>query len=339
MNGGNGVKKSNRKDVAERAGVSPPTVSRALNDHPSIPVVTRDKIKRIARELGYVPSHIGRSHYQKKSYRLAAIIPYRKISGGIHSINNEHLTVFLYGAIQSAAAEEYSVTVIADTGQSSEVLAGLVLSRRVDALILLGCKVTDHRPAELYKLGIPFILIHHYVRSKPYLYIDSDPESGYRELFDYMVNRSVGTLGFLGGGGQLIDALDRNKVVRDLAREHGLPIIRTVEGNFTIQSGLAAAEAFAAHTLPDVIVCANDNMAFGLIEGLKQRHVRIPDDVGVTGFDDFELSAFISPKLTTIHNPFFDIGVEAGNLLLARLKGEEVESKKFTTKLIVRESA
>ena len=339
MNGGRAAKKSSRKDVAVRAGVSPPTVSRALNDHPSIPVSTRDKIKRIARELGYIPSHIGRSHYQKKSFRLAAIIPYRKISGGIHSINNEHLTVFLYGAIQSAAAEEYSVTVIADTGLSSEVLAGLVLSRRVDALILLGCKVADHRPADLHRLGIPFILIHHYVRSKPYLYIDSEPLSGYQELFAYLTGRGVQSLGFLGGGGQLIDAMDRKNVVWELARKHGLPITRVVEGNFTIQSGLAAAGTFAAHPFPDVIVCANDNMAFGLIEGLKQRGVRIPDDVGVTGFDDFELSAFISPKLTTIHNPFFDIGVEAGRLLLARLKGKEVESKKFTTNLIVRESA
>jgi LacI family transcriptional regulator len=310
-----------------------------LNNHPSIPEHTRDRIKRIARELGYVPSHIGRSHYQKKSYRLAAIIPYRKISGGIHSINNEHLTVFLYGAIQSAAAEEYSVTVIADIGQKSQVLAELVLSRRADALIFLGCKVADHRPTDLHRLGIPFILIHHYVRGKPYLYIDSEPESGYRELFAHLAGRGLRTLGFLGGGGQLIDALDRARVVRKLAGEYGFPIIRTVEGNFTIQSGLAAAEAFASHPLPDVIVCANDNMAFGLIEGLKQRGVSIPDDVGVTGFDDFELSGFISPKLTTIHNPFFDIGVEAGKLLLARLKGEEVTSKKFTTNLIVRESA
>ena len=338
MNGNREAKKSSRKDVAARAGVSPPTVSRALTDHPSIPVRTRDKIKRIARELGYVPSHIGRSHYQKKSYRLAAIIPYRKISGGIHSINNEHLTVFLYGVIQSAATEEYSISVIADVGLSSRILADLVLSRRADALILLGCKVADHRPAELHRLGIPFILIHHYVRNKPYLYIDSEPEAGYRELFSYLAARGVRNLGFLGGGDQLIDALDRARVVRELAGEHGFRISRTVEGNFTIQSGLSAAETFSAHPLPDVIVCANDNMAFGLIEGLKQRGVRIPGDVGVTGFDDFELSGFISPKLTTIHNPFFDIGVEAGKLLLTRLKGEDVASKKFATNLIIRES-
>jgi DNA-binding LacI/PurR family transcriptional regulator len=339
MTGSDEVKRSSRKDVAARAGVSPPTVSRALNDHPSIPVTTRERIKRIARELGYVPSHIGRSHYQKKSYSLAAIIPYRKISGGIHSINNEHLTVFLYGAIQSASAEEYSVTVIADVGLSSEVLAELVLSRRVDALILLGCKVADHRPADLHALGIPFILIHHYVRHKPYLYIDSEPESGYRELFDYLASRGRPSLGFLGGGDQLIDALDRRKVVNKLAAEYGFPVSRVVEGNFTIQSGLAAAETFSTGPFPDVIVCANDNMAFGLMEGLKQRGVSIPADVGVTGFDDFELSGFISPRLTTIHNPFFDIGVEAGRLLLARLKGEDVASRKFPTNLIIRESA
>ena len=91
--------------------------------------------------------------------------------------------------------------------------------------------------------------------------------------------------------------------------------------------------------LPDAIICANDPMAFGLIEGLKEKNIRIPEDIRIIGFDNQDISHHIKPKLTTVDNPFHAVGMLAAKKLIAKLKGEEVKSELLASRLIVRESA
>ena len=333
------MKKVTRNDIANLLGISPSTVTRALNDHKATSEETKKKVMQLAEEMGYIPSDLGRSFYQNKSFRLGVLIPYRKMTGGIHSITHEHLTIFLYGLILSASTEEYTITNIADTGLDAKFLENQVLSKKIDGVILLGCKSQDHRPHYLYKKKVPFILIHHYVENRPFLFIESDPEIGYAELFDHLRKKNVRSIGFLSGGDDFVDAVDRKRIVVRLAEENNMKVSRIIEGDFSLQSGLLAANQFLEQKLPEVVICANDNMAFGLMEGFKKKEVSIPGDVGVTGFDNFELSNFITPKLTTINNPFYEIGLLAANMLIAQIKGDEVKSRKFPTHLVVRESA
>jgi LacI family transcriptional regulator, galactose operon repressor len=331
-------KGATRQDVAEIAHVSPSTVSRVLSGHPAISDQTSTRVKQIADELNYVPSHLSRSYYQKRSYRFGMVLPLGQAKRGIHNINSEHLNIVLYGAILSASEHEYAIDVMSETGLGNRKLAELVLSRRVDGLILVGCTVGDRRPAYLRSSEVPFVMVNHRVARKPYAYVGSDPETGYQELFDYLVARGVREIGFLSGSARLVDALDRERVVLKLCQHHGIRMSVRVQGDFTMPSGLAAASEFVRGKLPQIIICANDNMAFGLIEGLKENGVRIPEDVGVTGYDDFDLSNYIHPKLTTIHNPFFEIGKETCRLLKAAINGDDIPGTLFSTHLVIRES-
>ena len=330
--------KVHRKDVAKKAGVSPSTVSRAINDNLSIPVSTRNRVKKIAEELGYVPSHLGRNYYQKKSFRIGIVMPF-SYDKKVRVFPTEYFSKVLFGALLSASREGYTINIIADSGFSSQELEKLVLSHSVDGLIFPVCKIGDNRFSYLYKKGIPFIFIHYYVRNKPYLYVDCDSKPGMEESLQYLSSKKINRIGFLGGDEEYINAIDRKKIFIDLARKYKMKVVNMVNGNFSRTSGFLAVKEFLKKELPEAIVCANDRMAFGLLEGLKKENVRIPEAVRIIGFDNQDIATLTSPPLTTIENPFFEIGKLSTSKLIHFIKGMDVKSERVASKLIIRESA
>lgn len=326
-----------RNKVAKTAGVSPSTVTRALNDHQSIPPGTRDKIKRIAARLGYIPSHLGRSYYQKKSFRIGVVIPYdyRRMT---HPLPGEYFSKLLFGILLATSKEKYTVNLIADDGLTAQELERSVLAHSVDGLILFIRRLGDARYSRLYRNKIPFILVHNYVPGKPYPYVDCDSRTGMEEAFKYLVSRKIRKAGYLTGGKEYINSLDRERIFRELAKKYDFKISAIIDGDYSRKSGISAAKEFARKKLPRVIMCANDRMAFGLIEGLRQENVKVPDEVGVIGFDNQDTSNLIAFHLTTIENPFFQIGELAASKMIDMLNGVKITSEALPSKFIPRES-
>ncbi|OGS18706.1 MAG: hypothetical protein A3J83_01825 [Elusimicrobia bacterium RIFOXYA2_FULL_40_6] len=327
----------NRNDVAKFAKVSPSTVTRALNDHRSIPAATRDRLKKIAAKFDYVPSHLGRSHYQKKSFRLGVVIPY-DYEKKAHPLPSEYFSKLLFGILHEAAKAKYTINLIADNNLSAEELARAVLSHSVDGLIMFIRKTGDSRYAYLHKNKIPFILVHDYVPGKPYLHVDCDPQSGMEEAFKYLVSRNIKDAGYLTGGNDYMNSLDRTKIFRQLAEKYDITISSIIDGDFSRKSGLLAAKEFLKKKLPRVIMCANDRMAFGLIEGLRQSDIKVPADVGAIGFDNQDAANIAAFNLSTIENPFFEAGELAAKKLIEAIDGEKPKSALLASKFILRES-
>ncbi|MBI4977480.1 MAG: LacI family DNA-binding transcriptional regulator [Spirochaetes bacterium] len=336
----NKKKKVTRREIAAFAGVSPSTVSRALAGSPLIPDSTKARIGELAKKHGYVPSSLARSFYQKKSFRIALVIPFSLSEGRVRTVPSEYFSKMLYGAVSAATEARFSLNVIADDGLSSASLAHEVLSHSVDGFIFLGGSIAQNdRFDELHRKNIPFVLVHHYVPGKPYISVDTDSESGLRELLKYFHDNGVRTIGFVTGGEQFVNAIDRKSLLMRLAGEYDCTVSKIVEGNFSRTSGRYAAEQFMKKPFPDAIVCANDRMAFGLIEEMKRNGIRIPDAVRVAGFDNQDVATLISPALTTIENPFYDVGRGAAEKLIALIGGKKVESSRLPSRLMVRESA
>lgn len=328
-----------RREIAEAARVSPSTVSRALAGSPLIPEATKKKIERIARRFGYVPSNLARSFYQKKSFRLGIVIPFSLHEGRVRAVPSEYFSKVLYGAVGAAKAARYSVTVITDDGLTARDLERDVLSHSVDGFIFLGGRIGDTRYDELHARSVPFVLVHHYVPGRPFITVDTDSESGLRELFAYFKEKNVRVLGFVNGGEHFVNAVDRTVLFNALTKEFGFTVMRSVDGDFSRTSGRNAADHFLGKPFPDAIVCANDRMAFGLIEAMKRENISIPADVRVTGFDNQDVSTLLTPALTTIDNPLYDIGALAAKKLMQRIRGDSAESERLPSRLIVRESA
>ena len=136
-----------------------------------------------------------------------------------------------------------------------------------------------------------------------------------------------------------MDSLDRKACYRRFVRQYGFKDAGVYQGDFSRTSGQRAAADLLKKPLPGAVLCANDRMAFGLLEGLKESGVRVPGDVRIIGFDDQSICTLISPRLTTIENPFEAIGQKAALKLIDRIRGKAVESESVASWLIVRESA
>lgn len=327
-------KRVNREEIARRAGVSPSTVSRALDDNPLIPAATRGRIKKIAAKLGYVPSHLGKSYYQGKSFRLGVVVPFSN-----RNVVTEYFSKMIYGIITTAEQDHYAITVVADDHLSAGALCRRVQSRSMDGLLFLNSRRDDRRFGGLYRKGIPFIMVHHYVGNRPFLFMECDPGPGMIEAFEHLKVKGVRSTAFLAGNRLYVDALDRLALYRRLVRRFGFKDIGVIPGDFSRSSGVRAAAHLVKKGVPDAVLCANDRMAFGLLEGLRGKGVRVPEQVRVIGFDNQSVCTLISPQLTTIDNPFEEIGKQAAKKLIDLIRGKKVKSGRLPSKLILRESA
>ncbi|MCX5776346.1 MAG: LacI family DNA-binding transcriptional regulator [Candidatus Firestonebacteria bacterium] len=330
--------KITRELVAQKAKVAPSTVSRALSGHPGIPKRTADKVKKIAEALGYIPSSLGRSHFQKKSFRIGCVIPY-KFDQRIQTLPSDYFSKFLYGLMLSAMEKNYSVTVIPDSGLSASELAHNVQSNNVDGLVFLGIRRGDTRFSELYRKKIPFIFIHHYEPGRNYPYVDTNAETGLREAMEYLKSNGLNKCMLVSGGNAFRNALDRTAIYKKLIKEYSFSDLGIIDGDFSIKSGVFAAKKIALEGLPEVIFCANDRIACGLIQGFQELQIRVPMDVKVIVFDDMNVTRIVTPKLTTIENPFFECGKKAAELILSCIKKEKPQNIILPSKLIIRDSA
>lgn len=325
-----------RIHVAKKAGVSPSTVTRALNDHPNIPEKTKKKIRSISKKLGYVPSRLARGFFQNKSFRIGLVVPFETND---FILPYEYFSKTTAGIIRSSDKQGYHVSIINDHGLSKQALVNFVLNHTVDGMIFLTIKTSDGRFSYLFKKKIPFVFIHHYCEDKPYIYVDCDAWTGMEQAFAHAREKGVQRVGFLGGGHDYVNAVDREKIFSELSSKYGMQIAKIVKGNFSRRSGHEAAQTFLAEERPQLIFCANDRMALGLLQGFQEKNVRVPQDVKIIGFDNQEISRISSPPMTTIENPFQEIGEKAAEKLIQLIRGEKVQSESLASRLVVRGTA
>ncbi len=243
--------------------------------------------------------------------------------------------------IQAATEKNFTVNVIADRGLSAEDLARQVLGHSVDGFVFLGVKIGDKRFDHLAKKKIPFIFVHHREDGKPFPYVDIDSAKGLRLILEHLKERKVRSLAWVGGDKRYRNAQDREEQIVGLANEMGFEFRGSFDGGFSRRGGQAAAEKILEtdRSLPDAIVCANDRSAFGVIEMVKSRGHRIPEDIRVTAFDNLDEATLITPPLTTVENPLFQIGKLAGENLIRIIEGKDPESCRVEPELVIRASA
>jgi LacI family transcriptional regulator len=325
-----------RIEVAKKAGVSPSTVTRALNDHPGIPEKTRKRIKALSKKLGYVPSQLARGYFQKKSFRIGMVIP---MDNNDYVLPYEYFSKTTAGVIKGADAQNYTVSIIKDDPLKKNELANLVNKHSVDGMIFVSVAIKDTRFSYLHRHRIPFVFIHHYCRNKPYVYVDCDSYTGMKQSFEYIRKKNIKKIGFLGGGNGYVNSIDRKRIFKELSGEYNMTVTKVVQGNYSRQSGFRAAQDFLKGQRPQLIFCANDRMALGLLQSLAQKNIMVPQHIKIIGFDNQEISRISVPPITTIENPFFEIGEKAADKLIALIKGERVTSESPPSRLIVRETA
>jgi DNA-binding LacI/PurR family transcriptional regulator len=294
------------KDVAERVGVTSAAASMALSDHSRISEKTKEAVRKAAAELGYVPSSVGRALRNQRAGAIALIVP----NTSQHVFGHSYFMHVLTGISTAANARDVQVllSTTADTGAAGEVAAyeRVVRSRSADGAIVTSAAVTDAGLEALVATGLPVVLIGNFPYLAGAVTVGIDDIEASREITAHLLDvHGRSRLVHVTGPLDHQTGIDRRDgfvaaVEADGAGNHAV----IIEGDFSEESGLAAVEKLLTDgTEFDGIVFANDDMAFGGLAALKTHGVRVPEDVGIVGFDDFGLSRLTTPGITTVHVP------------------------------------
>lgn len=301
------------KDIAREANVSHSTVSRALNGSPLIGDETTKRIRRAASKLGYFPSVAARTLKTNRSRALGVIV---------RSVDDPFFSEILQGIEEVAQTSGYSLFMAASSRAAGreQTFVQAMVARRVDGVIICSTLVSPEESHQLTRFGVPIVVINNQAAEEYRYSIYHDDVDGSRQITRHLIelgHRKIAYLGNASAGRSTLDRLSGFRQEVDLAGIH-LPAeyVHHVSGGGP-ENGQAAVEHFLGLSdRPTALVCYNDMLAVGVLNGLQLARVRVPEQMSVTGFDNITFSAYTNPSLTTFDQPKRFIGAEAARLVL-----------------------
>lgn len=305
------------KDVAERAGVSIPTVSYVLNKNRPISEETKRRVMEAIETLGYIPNQSARtlSSSDSSSKLIGVVVP--QTEGSRLMFQNIFYSEIL-GSIEFHARQNGYHVIISATDANESYLR-LAKERNLDGIIVIGMY-----PNEFYKqmkeAGIPIVLVDSYCNDHYYHNVRIDDAYGSYLATKYVLSKGHRHIAFFSG------QLKENGVMKkrlsgykDALNEFDVAFDSRYifEGKIDHESGIESAFALLASGLPaTAVVAAADILAIGAMKGFYEKGVRVPDDISVMGFDDLEISKYLTPGLTTIRQEISLKGEKAVDLLI-----------------------
>jgi len=320
-------------DVAQLAGVSTATVSRALNGTGQIAPATRVAIEAAVAKLGYRPNTIARSLVTKSTETIAFLLP---------DITNPFYAELVAGIQEYALAHDHTMLLCTTEGNAEreEQYLELLRSKQVDGALVDGLVLPPDRIARFVKDGFPIVCLDRDIAAKSIPVVQVDNRLGGRLATDYLLGLGHRHIAHVTGAKALQISQDRLAGFRDAQTDPGLRLI--VEGDFTEAGGYEATRDLIGSGVDfTAVFAANDLSALGVITALVESGRRVPQDVSVVGFDDLRLSAYTSPPLTTIRQPAFEIAQRATEILIDLTRGKRIRKLRhlLPPELVVRRSA
>lgn len=304
-------------DVAVRAGVSHQTVSRVLHAHAYVRPATRERVLAAIDELGYRPNQAARALVTARTATVGILTTATADFGPASTVL----------AIETAARSEgYFVSVAALTGEDStsarEVLDQL-MNQGVDGVVVVAPLEEVARLIDDVAPAVPVVV----VAARPDIpadtrvrYVCVDQQRGAALATRHLLQLGHTRIAHVAGPGGWFDAARRAGGYAEAMAEAGLPVRTVAAGGWSADRGYEIGRALAAEIgrpdAPTAIVAANDYLSLGLLKAFWQHGVRVPQDVAVVGFDDIDGSGYLVPALTTVRQPFADLGAAAMRALL-----------------------
>lgn len=307
------------KEIAKKANVSIATVSRALNEHPGVKPETKELILKIARELDYQPSGLVKTLVRRNKDVIGFVVP---------EIWGEFYTDVINGIDEVASQEGFHLIVASSHSKRNivESILNFMQESLVDGVILMIPSMNEQVKEIITNSTTPIVLITGKNEWGKINTVSIDNFQGTYSMTKYLIEQlGYEKIGVIRGPDDNYDSSERLEGFMSAMLEHGLPIRNEwiILGNFDVKSGeLGCSRLLALKEKPDVIFCFNDMMALGCYKYVYKVGLKIPDDVGIVGFDHILLSEMVYPTLTTVHVPKRELGLEAMNILLRLIKNK-----------------
>ena len=307
---------SNIRKVAELAGVSVATVSRALKKPDVVSAQTRDRVLAAVKQAGYTPNLMAVQFRSRKSRNLVVLVP---------TVANVFFARVISGIQETARAKNYSVLLCNTLGnaETEEVYAAMIHTSQADGLIQLRAH-NPFRPDDFAEGAIPpMVNACEVLDDARCPTVGLDNRAAARAMTEHLLRLGHKRIGVIKGPERSPLTRDRLAGYRDALTAAGIDYDEHLlcPGDFTLQSGRKAAGILLSRDQPPTaIFCENDEMAIGAIQRVKQNGLSVPQDISVTGFDDIAFASYCDPPLTTVAQPAEEFGSTAVALLIDLLE-------------------
>jgi len=310
------------KDIAARAGVSYATVSRALNGKYGVSRKTREKVEVLAREMGYRPNAIAQGLVNRASMTIGLIIPditspfFSRMSQGIEDMMlKSGYNVFLCNSNWNPDREKDYLNNLIE-----KQVDGLIVSSIARHTDDIECSIPD---------DLPLVYVSSYPEGTSRSYVLIDNIRGADMAVTHLISRKRRKIAFIGSDQELQSLEDRLSGYRMALERAGIrpDDSMVVLDKFRERSGYEMIRNIleGGRVTPDGVFAENDLLAMGVVQGIQDAGLRVPDDIAVIGFDDIPIASHPDIQLSTIHQPKYRIGTYAAEILLRQLEGASAE--------------
>jgi LacI family transcriptional regulator len=324
------------RDVARRAGVSPMTVSRVVNGSGQVSPELRARVEQALAETGYIQNTVARNLRTRRTDTIALVMP---------DMTNPFFTALAHG-VETAAREAGISLLIANSDEREDEeqrLVQVLLRRQVDGVLIIPAGAGVETIRQCHLRGVPVVIVDRRPGIPGVDIVRADAEGGALQLGRLLVGLGHRQMAVLTGPASVPTALDRAAgFSRALVEESGLPAPTVAHGAFTIESGHAMTRSVMGRAArPTALFAANNFIAIGVLHGLEELSLRVPDDVAVVGFDDLPRAMVTFPFLTVAAQPAFELGRRSVGVFLDRLAdpGSPAQDVVLPTEIVIRRSS
>jgi DNA-binding LacI/PurR family transcriptional regulator len=320
-------------DVAKKSGLSVVTVSRVLNNSTSVRQKNRERVLQAMKELDYQPNAAARSLARGKTGIIGLTLT---------TLQDSFLDAVVKEVNDRLAESGYFLALSISPEDDDSFSRFLFQEDRVDGVILLSPLREDEYVMELKKKKIPFVMLDNQHRNSSVPSVIVDNFKGGYEATRHLIDLGHRRIAHIRGPEPFLSSRERERGYLTAMKEAGIDPLEIAHGAFSVSSGYQIAlDWIQSGRLPTAVFAADDYMALGVMDALKNEGLRIPRDISIVGFDDQVLSSEFRPMLTTVRQPAEQVGRHGVDLLLKSISGNA--SKRNMTvmlepELIVRES-
>jgi LacI family transcriptional regulator len=312
-------------DIATQAGVSTATVSRVLNNKPDVKPKTRERVLRVLKENQFAPNLAAAALAGQRSRLIGILVP---------SLNWSFALEIIRGIANQLEEAGYEIVLytVPPAQNRDEMIKRISSTRLTSGLLGIHVGPFTGYLNHLHEQGFPVVMITDQVLPEPALFplVDADHRSGSYEAVKHLLRLGHRRIAHIQGPPEFHSSYKRYQGYCDALNEAGIKIDPelVVQGNFEAPSGrLCANQILALPERPTAIFTANDEMGYGVLAAAEQAGLRIPRDLALVCFDDLPLSARLYPPLTTVRQPFQEMGQRAAQLLLSLVDAGQVVEK------------
>lgn len=323
------------REVAREAGVSIASVSRVLNNPEVVSPETRARVEKAINKLDYRPNLLGRNLRRSETRMILIILP---------TISNSFYTEIIKGIEDRMHFDDYYVMVTNTDGEMEreKIYFDLLKNRLVDGVVVFGPVLSSQELTEIAR-QFPVVQCCEYIEKATVSRVSIDNIKAASTATNHLINCGYRRIAMISGHPDLFSSIHREQGYKKALEEAGLQFSPELikYGSYGYKGGLRAASEFLImDEKPDAIFAISDMMAIGAIRAIKESGLKVPDDIGVMGFDNIEISAIFEPRLTTISQPRYDLGKITADLILQMIETKEniVKEIYLEHELLIRES-